>query len=264
MADRGGRIVAVVRNPAKWASFGLPGTVMPAELGDAPALRAALAGATRVVSVVHASHTRAVLEAAPDARLVLLGSTRRFSRIPDAHGAAVLAGEQALLASGRPGVMLHPTMIYGGVDDGTVQRLAALLTRLPILPLPGGGTSLVQPIHRSDVVRAILAALDLNWTSPQALVIAGPTPLPYAKFVRAVARAAGLKFRLVVPLPVGPILALSRLAARLRGFPQAGADEIRRLAEDKNFDISAMVTVLGVQPISLTEGLARAFAETQN
>ena len=104
---------------------------------------------------------RAVLAAAPaDARFVFLGSTRKFTRWPDAHGNGVLAGEAAFLASGRPGVMLHPTMIYGAQGEDNVQRLAALLRRLPFVPLPGGGTALVQPIHQDDVTRAIRAALD--------------------------------------------------------------------------------------------------------
>ncbi len=264
LAERGERVVAVVRNPSKWAASGLPGDALAADITDQDALHRALAAARRVVSIVHASHTARILTAAPEARLVLLGSTRRFSGVPDAHGDAVRAGEKALLASGRPGVMLHPTMIYGGPDDGTVQRLAQVLRRLPILPLPGGGRSLVQPIHRSDLVRAILAALDYPWSAPHAMVVAGPAPLPYAAFVRAVALAARLPFRLIVPLPVGPMLALARLGKRLPGFPQAGPDEIRRLAENKDFDITEMVKLLGVTPISLNEGLARAFSEPQN
>ena len=106
----------------------------------------------------------AVLAAAPpDARFVFLGSTRKFTSWPDAHGNGVLAGEAAFLASGRPGVMLHPTMIYGAQGEDNVQRLAALLRRLPFVPLPGGGTALVQPIHQDDVTRAIRAALDVAW-----------------------------------------------------------------------------------------------------
>ena len=105
-----------------------------------------------------------MLAAAPtDARFVFLGSTRKFTRWPDAHGNGVLAGEAAFLASGRSGVMLHPTMIYGAQGEDNVQRLAALLRRLPFVPLPGGGTALVQPIHQDDVTRAIRAALDVAW-----------------------------------------------------------------------------------------------------
>ena len=61
-----------------------------------------------------------------------------------------------------------------------------------MLPLPGGGRFLVQPIHQSDVARCIRSALDRAWPDPQSLVIAGPEPVPYADFVRAVAAAAGL------------------------------------------------------------------------
>ena len=132
-----------------------------------PRCATALRDATSVVSTAHARHAAAVIAAAPpDARLIFLGSTRKFTRWPDAHGNGVLAGEAAFLASGRTGVMLHPTMIYGAAGEDNVRRLAALLRRLPVLPLPGGGNALVQPIHQDDVTRAIRAALALRWDGP--------------------------------------------------------------------------------------------------
>ncbi len=173
--------------------------------------RTALSDATHVVSCAHARHTALVIAAAPaNARLVLLGSTRKLTRWPDEHGNGVLAGEAALLSSGRRGVMLHPTMIYGAQGEDNVRRLATLIRRLPILPLPGGGRSLVQPIHQSDVTRAILAALEHDWNGPRSMVIAGPEPMRYRDFVRAVASASG------VPRPgcrIGP----GRPADRARG-----------------------------------------------
>src|ERR1700721_3003948 len=47
--------------------------------------------------------------------------------------------------------------------EDNVQRLAALLRRLPIVPLPDGGRALVQPIHQDDVTRAIRVALEHPW-----------------------------------------------------------------------------------------------------
>ena len=65
----------------------------------------------------------AILAATPEAaRFVGLGSTRKYTAWPDAHGDGVLAGERALLASGRPGVLLHPTMIYGAQGEDNVRR----------------------------------------------------------------------------------------------------------------------------------------------
>ncbi|HEY4042055.1 MAG TPA: NAD(P)H-binding protein [Rhodopila sp.] len=254
-------VVAVVRDLAKWIAAGLPmEAARSADLGDAMALRAALAGATRVVSCAHARHTQAIIAAAPEsALLVLLGSTRKFTRWPDAHGNGVLAGEAALLASGRPGVMLHPTMIYGAQGEDNVQRLAGLLRRLPLMPLPGGGRSLVQPIHQSDVARCIRAALERSWDRPLSVVIAGPAPVRYADFVRSVAVAAGLRTRLILPVPTAPLILAARLTRHLAMLPTVQPEEIRRLTEDKAFDIAPMRALLGVDPIPLTQGLALTF-----
>jgi nucleoside-diphosphate-sugar epimerase len=252
-------VVPVVRDAAKWRAGGLPAAPRIADLTDARTLRAALHDASRITSGAHARHTAAILDAAPvPARLVLLGSTRRFTRWPDAHGSGVIAGEAALLASGRGGVMLHPTMIYGAAGEDNVQRLAALLARVPLVTLPDGGRALVQPIHQDDVTRAVLAALEVPWAVPRAIIIAGPTPLPYADFVRAVARAAGLKAPRLVSAPAWLLRAVAPLTA-LPFLPRIRQDELRRLMEDKAFPVADMVGTLGVTPVSLDEGLARTF-----
>ena len=252
---------AVVRDAAKWAALGIAAPHAVADLGDAAQLRAALHGATTVISCAHARHAAAILAAAPgDARFVFMGSTRRHSRWPDAHGDGVRAGEAAFAASGRPGVMLHPTMIYGAEGENNVQRLAALMRRLPVLPLPGGGASLVQPIHQSDVTRCLIAAAALDGTAARIINIAGPEALAYRDFCAAVARAAGLTPRRTLPLPASLLMLLSPLTRILPFLPQIGADEIRRLTEDKDFDIRDMREVLGVTPLPLAEGLRRTFS----
>jgi uncharacterized protein YbjT (DUF2867 family) len=259
---RGDTPVAVVRDAARWIASGLRGAPRIADLTDPPALAAALAGATSVVSCAHARHAAAILAAAPDARkFVLLGSTRRYTRWPDDHGNGVIAGEAALLRSGRPGVMLHPTMIYGAQGEDNVQRLAHLLRRLPVIPLPGGGTALVQPIYQDDVTRCVLAALDTAWSGPEAIVIAGPSPLPYADFVRAVAHALGLGPPRIVPVPGALLIAAAPLMRVLPGLPTIRAAEVRRLLEDKAFAVDAMRGKLGVAPVALADGLARIWPQ---
>ena len=260
----GWEIVPVVRDRAKWEAAGLALPPRVADVADAVGLRAALHDARVVVSTAHARHTQAVLDAAPrNARFVLLGSTRKLTRWPDAHGSGVLAGERAFMASGRSGVMLHPTMIYGAQGENNVRRLAALVARLPILPLPGGGAALVQPIHQADVTRGLLVAIGRTWEGPHALVIAGRDAVPYAEFVRAVARAAGLRAPRIVPFPLAPLIAVAPMTRVLPFVPSIGPDEIRRLTEDKAFDIGPMRAELGFAPIGLEEGLARTFGRTE-
>ena len=261
LAAGGVAFVPVVRDAARWAATALPGHPALADLHDPASLRRALATAAAVVSCAHARHAPAILEAAPACRrFVFLGSTRKHTQWPDAHAAGVLAGEAAFLASGRPGVMLHPTMIYGAQGEDNVQRLARLLRRLPLVPLPGGGRSLVRPIYQGDVTRSLRAALDADWTGPEALVIAGADALPYAGFVRAVAFAAGLPPPRIVAVPGRLLRWAAPLSRALPGVPTVRAAELRRLTEDKSFGIEAMVQRLGVTPLGLAEGLARTFA----
>ncbi len=260
LAADGVTVAPVVRDAAKWRASGLAAAPRIADLTDAAALHTALAGAARIVSCAHARFAPAVLAAAPpDARTIFLGSTRKFTRWPDAHGRGVQAGEAAFLASGRAGVMLHPTMIYGAQGEDNVQRLAALLRRLPIVPLPGGGRALVQPIHQDDLTRCIVAALAIAWDGPHSLVVAGPTPLPYADFVRAVACVARLGRPRIVAIPAWPMMAAAAMTALLPLIPTVRPAEIRRLLEDKAFDIAPMIATLGVCPMPLADGLVRSF-----
>ena len=252
LAKDGVPVVPLVRDAAKW-----PGGRV-ADLTDAARLREALHDARRIVCCAHARYAGAVIDAAPaDALLIFLGSTRKFTRWPDTHGNGVLAGEAAFLASDRTGVMLHPTMIYGAEGEDNVQRLAAVLRRLPLVPLPNGGRALVQPIHQDDVTHAIRAALDHAWEGPNTLVIAGPQPVPYADFVRAIATATGQHRPRIVSIPAGPLMALASVLRYTRISPA----EIRRLLEDKSFDVRPMIETLGFEPMPLQEGLARTFAD---
>ncbi len=234
--------------------------VRRADLGDRTALAAALADASHIVNTAHARHTEALLAAAPAAaRLVLLGSTRRFSRVPDPLADEIAAGEAAFLASGRAGVMLHPTMIYGATGEENVQRLAAMLRRLPFLPLPAGGRSLIQPIHQDDVTASIRAALTVPWAGPETLVIAGAEAVTYADFACAIAEACRLPRPRIVALPAALLILAARITTRLSLPVRATPGEIRRLLEDKDFSTAPMIARLDVHPIGLRDGLARTF-----
>jgi len=260
LAAAGTAFVPVVRDGPKWRATGLGREPAIADLGEPPALRHALAAARIVVSCAHARHAAAILDAAAHAtRFVFLGSTRKFTRWPDRHAEGVLAGESAFRASARPGVMLHPTMIYGAEGEDNVRRLVTLLRRLPVVPLPGGGRALVRPIHQDDVTAAIRAALEVAWDHPESMAIAGADSVSYADFVRAVAAAAGLPPPWIVGVPAGLLRRVAPLARLVPGVPLIRAAEIRRLLEDKTFDIGPMQHRLGLTPIGLAEGLARTF-----
>lgn len=261
---QGQKIIAVVRSQGNLAPDIAQAcqAVRIADLTEPATLTLAFEDAAIVVNTAHARHLPAIL-AATTAPIVALGSTRKFTNWPDDHGRGVLAGEAALEAGGRPSILLHPTMIYGAQGEDNVQRLGKLLERLPVIPLPGGGRALVQPIDQRDVTRCVVAAIRLiqsgNVSGPESIVIAGPTAVAYRTFVRMVLYFAELGGRPIISLPGWMLMALSHVTRHIRKLPQIAPEEIRRLLEDKNFDIGPMEHRLGVTPIPLANGLHHLF-----
>jgi GT2 family glycosyltransferase/uncharacterized protein YbjT (DUF2867 family) len=257
---RGIPVVAIIRNQEKWESLKLSGQVRLIDLKSGEGMRSALVDAKRIVSCAHARHTAKIVEAAPAAaQLVLLGSTRRYTRWLDDYSLGVLDGEKAFLKSGRDGVMLHPTMIYGLQGEDNVQRLASLLRRLPVAPLPNAGKSLVQPIYQDDVIRSVLAALEIEWKGPNTLIIAGARSVSYAEFVRLVSEAAHVPPKQIVSIPASILMMLAPFTAVLPFMPSIKVGAIRRLLEDKNFSTESMISILKIKPLSLEEGLHEMF-----
>ena len=256
LSAEGHEVLAVGRSSSRLDALAGCARRAVADFEHPLAVARALAGAACVVSCAHARFTRTLLDCLPSScgRVVLTGSTRRFSAFPDATSDAVRDGEAVFLSSGIAGVMLHPTMIYGAPDDRNVNRLLRLVRRTPVVPLPGGGRNLVQPVFVDDMAAALAAAATRPAAPGPSIVVAGPAPITYADMVRACARAVGRRV-IVAPLPAPLLGAGARLATFFGIRPPFDAAEIRRATEDKAFDIGPMRNRLGVSPRPFEEGL---------
>jgi uncharacterized protein YbjT (DUF2867 family) len=246
-------VVAVGRSADRLAVLPAQLEKRVADLSDPVALKAALADAEYVVSCAHAEFVPPILAALPKPgieRLVLMGSTRCFSDVPDATARAVRAAEAALVVRPVPSVLLLATAIYGG-GAGVVEQLAQQIKRFPVLPLPGTAGR-VQPIHIDDVAAALVAAL-LRPNAPGApIVIAGPEPMTYRDMVRSIATARRLKL-ILLPVPPALVELAVGLIGRIEPLRERAAS-LRRLLEDKSFDISDMRERLGVTPRDFAPG----------
>jgi hypothetical protein len=56
------------------------------------------------------------------------------------------------------------------------------------------------------------------------------------------------------------LILAARLTKHVRTLPTIQPDEIRRLLEDKAFDITSMRDLLQIEPVGLARGLALTFA----
>ena len=252
-------------------------TPLAGDLDDAAALGRVFAAARCDALVNLASlgfgHAPAITAAAVSAgldRAVFISTTAVTTALPAPTKAVRLAAEDLIRSSPLAWTILRPTMIYGAPGDRNLARLLSLLGRarrlapvraglaLPV-PVPGGGRRLQQPVHVADLAGAVLAAVQRPQSAGSGYDVPGPEPLTFGELLRLSAAAVGCRVRLV-PLPLAPVIALTRGYERVSRVPAIRAEQWQRLAENKAFSVRAAARDLGYAPRSFAAGI-RAEAE---
>lgn len=263
LVARGYQVSALARSPAAAERVAALGAgAVAGDLDDPRSLDAAFAasGADALVSLASLGfgHAPAVVAAAEEAgvgRAVFVSTTAIFTSLPAPTKPVRLAAEEAIGASALAWTILRPTMIYGTPGDRNMARLLRALARLPVVPLPGGGRGLQQPVHVDDLAQAVVAALEAPAALRRAYDLAGPEPLTLAQVVHQAAAAAGRRPR-AVPVPLAPAVALARAYEALVPSPRLRAEQVARLGEDKAVDIGPARADLGFSPRPFAEGIA--------
>ncbi len=132
---------------------------------------------------------------------------------PDLRGyhyaQAKALAESAVRNSGLRFLIVRPTMILGA----GAPILAALerLANLPIAVLPGSGRAIVEPIHVGDVVACLVAAVETDAFTSEAIAIGGPERVSMAGLMRRIRAARrgtdGPLLRVALPLLQIPLRA---------------------------------------------------------
>lgn len=179
---------------------------------------------------------------------------------PDPVYDGLRAAEGEILASAPGWAILRPTMIYGYPGDKNLSRLMALAARWPVVPRPGSGRAMQQPVHIDDLARLAVALAVGSWPASGILPVGGPDRLSHAEMVRRAVSAAR-PGRAVLPLPLAPgRWAVSALKALGLPSPLSPA-QLRRVELDKGAVDPAAIPP-GLQPqVSLEEGLTRLASE---
>lgn len=262
LVDRGHHVIALARSlEAADRVEALGAEAIGGDLDDEASVDGAftLSKADALVNLASLGfgHAPAVVAAAAEARIVravFISTTAIFTTLDASSKLVRLAAEETVRLSGLDWTILRPTMIYGTPDDRNMARLLRLLRRSSIVPMPGGGRHLQQPVHVADVAQAVVAALESPASIGRAYDIAGPEALTLRKVVDEAAAALGRRAS-AVSLPLQPMVGAARLYERFARHPRLKPEQLERLAEDKAFDIGAARADLGYAPRSFRDGI---------
>ncbi|MEW6568983.1 MAG: NAD(P)H-binding protein [Chloroflexota bacterium] len=249
---------------------GVPVEVALAALSDARGLRAAMVGVdivfhlasgeragARHLAAADVQGTQNVAEAAADAgvrRLIFLShlGADRTSAYPLLRAKA--QAEEAIRRSGLPFTIVRTAVLFGEGDHFT-SWLAMLLAISPlVLPIPGDGSTMLQPLWVEDLATCLAWALDDPATIDQTYEIGGPEFLTLHAVIHMVMQETGIR-RILLPTRT-PYLRLSaRLLRRL--LPRSPVNDLwlDHFTVSHMAELSTLPRAFGLQPSRMEQRL---------
>jgi uncharacterized protein YbjT (DUF2867 family) len=213
----GHRVRVMARHPESLRDRPWAGQVetVRADASDAASLAEALRDVDVAYYLIHALGTsgfertdrdnaRLFGDAAREAsvgRLVYLGGLAPEGEDLSAHLRSRVEVGELLLASGVPTAVLRAAVIIGS-GSASFEMLRYLTERLPAMITPRWVDTRIQPIAIRDVLRYLVGAARLPAEVSRAFDIGGPDVLTYRQMMHRYAAVAGLRRRIIVPVPV--------------------------------------------------------------
>jgi uncharacterized protein YbjT (DUF2867 family) len=78
--------------------------------------------------------------------------------------------------------IVRPALVYGA--GGTSAAMFGMMASLPVIPLPGRGEQLVQPVHIDDLIEALVRMIEVGAGARECVPIAGPVRMTYRAYLQ--------------------------------------------------------------------------------
>ncbi|HTW20525.1 MAG TPA: SDR family oxidoreductase [Mycobacteriales bacterium] len=135
------------------------------------------------------------------ARLVYLGGLEPADQTVSPHLRSRREVGEILASTGVDTVVLRAAIILGS-GSASFEMLRYLTERLPVMVTPRWVRNRVQPIAVRDVLQHLVAAASAGPEAAGGWDIGGPDVLTYGELMQRYADVAGLRPRVVVPVPL--------------------------------------------------------------
>lgn len=145
-------------------------------------------------------------------RIVQISALGADEEATTAYHLSKKAADDVLASLPVEGVIVQPSLVFG--QGGASTAMFTMQASQPVIPLPGRGDQLVQPVHVDDLV-AVVVALATRKSAPRnhgsrRVAVVGPEAMTLREFYRRLRTGMGMRSaaRFVsVPMPVMRMLA---------------------------------------------------------
>ena len=169
----------------------------------------------------------------------------------------------ALKSGGVPVVEFRASVILGS-GSLSFELIRALVERLPAMICPSWVRVKAQPIHIDDVVRYLLAGIQLPAGQEGIYEIGGQDAVSYQEIMEEYARQRGLK-RIMIPVPVlTPYLSSLWLGLTTPLYARVGRKLILSIKNPTVVRDDRASSTFRFRPAGLTESIRRAMCNEDN
>jgi NADH dehydrogenase len=155
--------------------------------------------------------------------------------------------EEQIRNSSVPYTILRTALLFGRQDNFTTS-LAMLLGISPLLfPMPGDGSTLLQPLWVDDLATAITWALDEPSTIDKTIEIGGPEYISFKQILRMIMKASSAP-RILIPARPPYLRTGAWIMEKLMPRSPINPQWLDYLAVDRTTDLNILPHLLGLQP----------------
>ena len=193
-------------------------------------------------------------------RVVYLGGLGRSGPGLSRHLRSRHEVGEALRAAGVPVIELRASIVIG-CGSVSFEMIRALVERLPVMITPRWVDTHCQPIGAHDLIRCLLAAIDLPPGGSRILEIGGADRVSYGQIMEEYARQRGLR-RCTLKVP----LLTPRLSSLWLGLVTPFHARVGRSLVDSLRNLTVVndptgLEALGVRPAGIAEAIAATLQE---
>ena len=261
-----GRILRMTRRPAGKTDGDERCEFVAGDVRDAGSLVRATAGVDAVIHCVQfpnhpvenasKGYTYLEIDAKGTERLVDACKANGVRRIVYFSGAgtspdrpqswfkAKVIAERAIRESGIEYVILRPSWIYGP-DDRSLNRFVSFVRNLPVVPVIGDGTNLVQPVSIFDVAKVAAAALFEAEATNRVFELGGPEELTMDELIGRVQGALGTH-RWLMHQPA-LLMKVASIPMQLLPTPPLSPQAIDFILQEAHVDSTPAEKVFGIE-----------------
>jgi len=207
---------------------------------------------------INVDYTRLLVEVAKASKVrkfIFISTENVLYDFKDAYSSTKRIAEKIVKESFKNYLILRPTVVYGRYEKRYVKKLVDISKKYKVLPVPGDGKKLFQPVYVDDVVKCIENGIKYDIRGEY--IVAGPSKISYDYFTKMVLKLAGIKC-VVFHIPTLMLKVANYWNTKVFKIGIPGF-QVKSLEIDKVYDISKSTKVLKYNPTPLNVGMKKTF-----